>query len=410
MKVVHIATAFPRHEGDIITPWLGELVVAQRAAGLDASVLAPAYRGGGATSWRGVPVRRFRYAPRRLETLTHDETVPDRIRSRPGYAALLPAYMLGGSVAGVRVGTGRPDVVHVHWPFPHAWFGAVARAVAGRSTALVSSFYSVELRWVTRRMPALAPFLRWSIETSDAVTAISSSTAREVRSIAARRVPVIPFAAAAGAGTRDRPPARRARDQGPFTILFVGRLVERKGVDVLVRALGRLSEMPDVQLVVAGEGPCAARIRAVAEEVGVADRVRLLGRVDDAALEAAYRMADVFVLPAVVDEKGDTEGLGVVLLEALGFGVPVIGSDAGGIPDIIRGGDTGWLVPPGDSEALARAIREVVTDPEEAVRRVARGRDLAETRFSMPGIVRDLAICYERARAVRRTGRAQRAS
>ncbi len=95
--------------------------------------------------------------------------------------------------------------------------------------------------------------------------------------------------------------------------------------------------------------------------------------------------------------KGDTEGLGVVLLEALRFGVPVVASDVGGIPDIVIGGETGWLVPPGDAAALASAIEEVLDAPEEARRRVERGVERVERRFSLPSVVRDLIACYESA-------------
>jgi glycosyltransferase involved in cell wall biosynthesis len=92
------------------------------------------------------------------------------------------------------------------------------------------------------------------------------------------------------------------------------------------------------------------------------------------------------------------------LLEALRAGVPVVASDAGGIPDIVHDGETGWLVPPGDAPAMARALHEVAIDPGEAARRVEKGQRLVETRFSMDGIVRALEECYEDARS-RRSGR-----
>ena len=401
MKVVHVVTAFPRHDDDLITPWLGDLVLAQRGEGVDARVLAPTYRGGGTTRWRGIPVRRFRYAPRALETLTHEETVPDRIRSRPAYAALLPAYMVGGTIGALSAGRDRPDIVHVHWPFPHAWFGAVARAVGGSATALVCSFYSVELRWVGRRMPALRPLLRWSIETADAVTAISSSTASEVHALVPREVRVIPFAAAVSGAVDERPVSGVERT--PTTLLFVGRLVERKGVEVLIRALPFMTEHADLRLVVIGEGPERARLEAQAARSGVTERVEFRGRVPHEELLQAYRDADVFILPAVVDGKGDTEGLGVVLLEALRMGVPVVASDAGGIPDIVRDGETGWLVPPGETAPLARAVQDVLARPDEARRRVAAGRRLLDRRFSLDGIVAALGECYAAALA-RRAG------
>jgi len=412
VKVVHIVTAFPRHDGDVITPWLGGLLQALRSDGIDASVLAPAYRGGGATTWRGVPVTRFRYAPRALETLTHDETVPDRLHARPAYAALVPAYLAGGTVAAWRLGLGAPDVVHVHWPFPHAWFGAVARAASGGRTAVVSTYYSVEVRWVERRLSALRPFLRWSVESADLVTAISTRTAGALGAYATGPVPVIPFAAALGEGegpvgpADEAPPARGARsaDRGtsttatrPFRLLFVGRLVERKGVEVLVEAVARLAERLPAELTVIGEGPRAEGLRRLVRRRGLEDRVTLAGRVDDRALAAAYRKADAFVLPAVVDAKGDTEGLGVVLLEALRFGVPVIASGVGGIPDIVRDGDTGWLVPAGNVGALVEAIEQVARDPAEAARRVRRGRARVEAEFSLDEVVQRLRGCYEEA-------------
>jgi len=398
VRVLHVVTAFPRDDADLITPWLGQLLLAQREAGWEPSVLAPAYRGGGAVSWRGVPVRRFRYAPRALETLTHDQTVPDRVRSRPLYAALLPGYLLGGVIGAVRAASSRPDIVHVHWPFPHALFGAVTRSMSGGATALVSSFYSVEISWVESRLPFLLPALRWSIETSDGVTAISTATASAVRRHSDRTVEVIPFAAALGDDLEAMSAGRSARDaDGPLGILFVGRLVERKGVEVLVRALAILRQRVDARLTVVGAGPREESIRRTVAAEGLEEVVRLTGAVGPEALVAAYGAADVFVRPAVIDAKGDTEGLGVVLLEALHCGLPVVASDVGGIPDVVRDGTTGWLVPPGDPAALAAALLAVASDPAEAARRASLGRRHAIARFSLSGIVDRLGRCYRRA-------------
>lgn len=424
MKVVHVVTAFPRHEGDVITPWMVELIRRSRARGLDAEVLAPAYRGSRDHRLAGIPVRRFRYAPAPLETLTHEETTPDRLRRSPAHAALVPAYLAGGVLAAWRVGREGPDVVHVHWPMPHALFGAAARAGSGGEAALVCSYYAVEVNWVTNRLPWLRPFLRWSARTADAVTAISTSTAASVRAVAGRDPAVIPFAAALGdgeqGGTRpgagedgadgggeERPSGDEDRGaplagDGPLELLFVGRLVERKGVEVLVRALARVVRRRDARLTVVGEGSWEPRIRAAVEETGMGDRVRFAGHVPAEELSRRYRACDIVVLPAVVDRKGDTEGLGVVLLEALRYGRPVIASRVGGIPDIVEDGRTGWLVPPGDPGALAEAVLRVAARPAES-RRVAReGRRIVAERFSWDRILDDLERCYRGARRRRR--------
>ncbi len=407
MRVVHVVTAFPRRPGDVITPWMVELVRRSRERGIEAEVLAPAYRGGGAVEVEGIPVRRFRYAPAAWETLTHDETVPDRIRRSPVQAALVPLYLAGGCRAGAIVGRERPDVVHVHWPMPHALIGAAARRASGGRSALVCSFYSVELTWVSRRMRWLLPFLRWSASTADAVTAISRSTAAMVRDISGVEPTVVPFAAAVGAGDEAGSAPREPFSGGtrePIRILFVGRLVERKGVDVLVRALPEILATRPARLTVVGEGEWETRIRDAAREAGVEESVQFTGYVTSEELSRLYRTADVFVLPAVVDRKGDTEGLGVVLLEAMRHGRPVVASHVGGIPDIVEHGRSGWLVSPGDAGALARTILGLASDPEAARRIAAAGRRRAAEDFSWERILHDLDRVYAEARSRRRTG------
>lgn len=402
MRVVHVATAFPRDENDVITPWLVELIRRLRDRGHEAEVLAPAYRGGPGHRIRGIPVHRFRYAPAAWETLTHEETAPDRIRRSPAHAALVPLYAAAGTLAGWRTGREAPDVVHVHWPVPHALFGAAARAGSGGQTALVCSYYAVEVNWVNERLRWLRPFLRWSARTADAVTAISRSTARSVEEVSGRSPRIVPFAAAVDDEV-DRAETREPLSgDGPLRLLFVGRLVERKGVEVLVRALARIRRRREAELTVVGEGPRAGSIRRTAREAGVEDAVTLTGFVSREELSRRYARCDIFVLPAVVDRKGDTEGLGVVLLEALRRERPVVASDVGGIPDIVRDGRSGWLVPPGDEEALADRILALARDPDRA-RAVARdGRVHAEERFGWERILDDLETVYGEARRSRR--------
>ena len=404
MRVVHIATAFPRTDDDAITPWLVELVRRQREAGLDSIVMAPAYRGGPSREPTGVPVRRFRYGPGFLETLTHDQAVPERVRDRPAYGALVPAYLAGGVREARRLGREGVDVVHVHWPMPHALFGAAMRKAAGPTAAMVCSFYSVEINWIDHRLPWLRPFLAWTIRSADAVTAISRSTAEAVVRIADRDVTIVPYAAVLPSIPEEPARVPFADPGSPIRILFVGRLVERKGVEVLVRALARLRHWRPAELVVIGTGNREGHIRRTAALEGVSEHVELRGAVSADELAMAYAECDLFVLPAVVDSRGDTEGLGVVLLEALAFERPVIASRAGGIVDIVSDGATGWLVDPGDAEVLARKIQAVAEAPEEARRVARRGRTETAKRFSWDRILSDTEAVYASAREARRDG------
>jgi glycosyltransferase involved in cell wall biosynthesis len=403
VKILYIATAYDRWPGDVITPWLVETIHRLRDEGIVVEVLAPSYRGLGSGVIDGVQVHRFRYAPRRWEDLTHDQTAPDRVRERPAYLGLVPGYTLAGAAAARRLAlTGSFDVVHVHWPIPHAVFGLAARRAAG--VPLVCTFHGVELTWTRRQLPFLVPFLRHVIRTSDAVTANSSYTEGMIRAVYDRPVERIPFGAACEAGP-DAPTEReKDRDGEAFELLFVGRLVERKGVHYLLDALTRLRSARPVYLRVIGDGPMRPALEARARELGLGDRVRFDGFVPADELARRFAGADAFVLPAIVDAKGDTEGLGVVLIEALSHRLPAIASAAGGIVDIVRDGETGLLVPPADAGALAGAIDRLVADPALARRIAEAGREHVEREFSWPAIIDRLSTLYHGLAARRKRG------
>ena len=417
MKVLYIVTAYDRHPGDGITPWLVETIRRLSERGVTVEVLAPSYRGSGTQVVEGVRVHRFRYAPAPLETLTHDQHAPDRIREKPLFAALLPGYMAAGVLAARRLArTGEFDVVHVHWPLPHAAFGRAARRAGG--IPLVLTFHGVEVTFGRKTpVPGLLPFLRRAIRDAEAVTANSTYTAGLIRELHDREVEVIPFGSTVG-GAADSPDRPETSDVVGFSgnppeagprpessdvvaspdtenILFVGRLVERKGVQHLIEAMTRLEDRP-TRLHVVGDGPMRAELKRIARERRVLDRVIFHGFVSTDELRSHFAACDAFVLPAVRDEKGDVEGLGVVLVEALSYGKPVVASRSGGIVDVIRDDETGLLVPPGDPVALADAIRRVLDDPDLAARLGRAGRAHVEANFSWPAITDRLVALYRR--------------
>ncbi len=387
MRILHVVTAFPRGPEDVIVPWLVELIVRQRAAGHEVEVFTSAYRGGGNAEYRHIPVHRFRYAPARWEDLTHDEAVPDRMRRSLRYKLLPLPYVLAGMWAIWRLCRGtRYDIVHVHWPVPHALFGWAA----GGGAKLVTSWYGVELRWVQSSLPWLRWFVRWALKISDVVVAISSYTGGEIGRFARTPVRVIPYTLGF---TSDSAPRLPARD-GTLRILFVGRLVERKGVTHLIEAVRRLPPDSRPRLTVIGDGPERTSLEAQIARDGLSGRVTVRGRVSEAELKDAYASSDVLVLPSILDARGDTEGLGVVLLEAMSYGVPVIGSNLGGITDIVRDGETGLLVPPGDPLQLAAALQRLASDRDLATRLGEAGRKHVAAAFGWPAIMAQWEECY----------------
>jgi glycosyltransferase involved in cell wall biosynthesis len=255
----------------------------------------------------------------------------------------------------------------------------------------VTSWYGVELRWVHSSLPWLRRFVRWALRISDAVVAISSYTAREIARFADVPVQVIPYTLGFAESDARRPARETKRG---YQILFVGRLVERKGVTHLIDALRRLPAELGARLVIIGDGPEREALEAQARAAGLGGRVAIRGRVSDAALRDAYAASDVLVLPSIVDARGDTEGLGVVLLEAMSYGVPVVASDIGGITDIVENDASGVLVPPGDATALAAALERLARDPALAARLGTAGEQRVRTAFGWPEIMEKWEACY----------------
>jgi glycosyltransferase involved in cell wall biosynthesis len=275
----------------------------------------------------------------------------------------------------------RYDVIHVHWPMPLALLGWAAQQGGGQRVPLVSTFYGVELRWVKGSLRALKWLVRWAARRSDRVVAISTYTAAELRELADVPIEVIPYTT-----SLPEPPALPRTGGGVATVLFVGRLVERKGVPVLIEAMSLLPGGGSVRLEIVGEGPERPTLEAAAQRLGIADRIEFRGKVSSAELQAAYARASAFVLPSIFDARGDTEGLGVVALEAMNYGTPVVASRIGGIPDIVEDGVTGVLVPPGDAAALAAALRRVLDEPGLARKLGEAGRRRLHEQFSWEAI------------------------
>jgi glycosyltransferase involved in cell wall biosynthesis len=176
-------------------------------------------------------------------------------------------------------------------------------------------------------------------------------------------------------------------DGGPVQILAVGRLVEKKGFDILVTAAARLS-VP-FRLRIIGEGPEQGRLAAAVASAKLEDRVTLCGGRTHAELPEEYSRAHVVAVPSIVDATGDRDGLPNVVLEAMASGRPVVASDVGAISSAVTPGETGILVPPGDPGALCRGLESIARQPALGERLGRGGRHCVERHF-------ELGRCAER--------------
>lgn len=164
--------------------------------------------------------------------------------------------------------------------------------------------------------------------------------------------------------------------EGPMRLLFVGRLVSQKGLDVLFRALATMKAHQDWTLTIAGEGPLKDDLALAVHQLGLAERVVFRGWLERDQLPAVYGEADIFVLPS------RDEGMPNAMLEAMAAGLPVIGSKVAGLSEVVIDGETGFLVPPEDADALAHALRVAIEDRDQTFKLGQAARARVVERFS----------------------------
>jgi glycosyltransferase involved in cell wall biosynthesis len=366
LRLLFVTHAYPRHSEDGAGSFLHRLAVALRAGGCELRVLAPSGEGlEPASEIDHIPVRRFRYAPRGMETLAYSGTMAEQVLGSLRGKGALAGLLAAGAVAVSRtIDDFKPDIVHAHWWFPA---GVLATGGAG-STPIVTTMHGSDVR-LARRTKFVHGLFRRVMQRSDAVTAVSSWLAGEARAMAPdARITVAPMPADVALFTPDN--AERVR--GRF--LFVGRLNAQKGLGDLLEALAWTP--PHVTLDVVGAGDGREALRAQAERLGIANRVHWIGALTRKELPTIYRRAQALVIPS------RDEGLGLVAVEAQLCRTPVIAYRSGGLPDVVHGDWGGILIPPGDTRALAGAMQAVDSNPEAIGGRGAAARAKMLDRFA----------------------------
>ena len=340
-----------------------------------------------------------------------DASVPREETTAFGAVHRLPVWSMPGELhypffrgLGAALDRDRPDLVHAHT------YGTNQVAVARRHhrrggapfvlTAHFHPIWSIEGGWVRHRIRSVydrrlaGPVVR----DASAVIVQTREEERLLRSLnlSLPRVVVVPpgYSPRAPPPTDPRAFSDRFGLRGPF-VLFVGRLASNKGLLELVDAFASLARSdPTAELVLVGEdGGMRPAVERRVSALGLAGRARALGHIEDEALvSSAYREARLFVLPS------EYEAFGLVLLEALAQGTPVVASRVGGIPEVVEDGRAGLLVPPRSAAALAEAMRTVWDDRALARRLGDYGRDQVVPRFSWDALADRLDALYREVR------------
>lgn len=395
VKVLFLASSYPRSHDDTASVFLRYLAEQLADDGVDVHVLAPADRKGKTVVEGKITVHRFQYFPAALQKLAYGSGMLPNLKRSPSLWLQVPFFFMVMTYSVLRLlATQRFDVIHAHWILPQGLVGLIGTCLF--RVQLIVSVHGTDVFALGGRFATRLKHL--ILSRSAAWTANTVSTAAAVtRNSHLPQARIIPMGVDIGLFSSGNPSAlRHELPEGEYLLLFVGRLIESKGCHDLLHSLSLLSSniRSRTMLWVVGDGDQREQLERTAQDIGVAENVRFWGDVNQQQLPDFYAAADLVVMPSKLGSSGETEGQGVVVLEAFAAHACVVTTRIGGITSMVRDHITGVLVEPGNPIALSRAIEELLSDPALRERITATAFGEVRERYSWTRIAGEFKTLY----------------
>jgi len=393
-RVLVLTSTFPRWEMDTEPAFVFELS-RRLSESFNVTILSPRAPGSKKQeSIAGLRVIRFPYFFSRWEKLAmHGGGILSQLETNPLYYLMVPFFLMGQLLAVIRlVRNEHFDLIHAHWLIPQGLIAALSMWIAGENVPLLCTSHGGDL--FALKGKGLQRLKCWIMDKSAALTVVSKAMRKTVvdMGVAPDKVEVIPMGVdLKGLFTPD-PGVQRKTDE----LLFVGRLVEVKGLQILLDAMPKvLAKHPGIRLVVAGAGPLESELRASAAKLNMTDCVDFLGMVPQLKLPSLYQQATLAVFPFIVTKSGVQEGFGLVVVEAMGCCCPVIAGDLPAIQDTVVHEENGLIFPSGNAQVLADSILKLLDDPEFRARLAGEGRKSVVQNFDWEIIAGKYSHIYQ---------------
>ena len=394
-NILVLATTFPRWQDDSEPGFVYQLHLRLARKGFHPTFLVPhAPMSQTQESMNGMAVLRFRYAwPEHLERVCYQGGAMENLRKSRLARVALPGLLLSQSFSIRRLIRSRKfELVHSHWIIPQGFSAAFWNR---NDTPLLLTAHAGDVFPLRNRL--LKKLAGFAVQRAKCCTANSRATARALAQVREpKRLEIIPM----GVQVDDFANHKAEREfisrwpENKRIILGLGRLVARKGFVHLIRAMPMILKRHPAHLIIAGTGPAEGDLRRAIAELDLEENVQLVGEIPKSKVPDYLSLADVVVLPSVVMPSGDTEGLGVVLLESMAAKVPVVASKVGGIPDVIMHEQSGLLVQPESASALASATTRILSEKSLAEKLCERGFEQVCQRFSWDAVAEKFAALY----------------
>jgi glycosyltransferase involved in cell wall biosynthesis len=357
-----VTSTFPRWKNDTDPPFVFELAKRLTDA-FNITVLAPNYPGALAEeAIEGLRVYRFRYFLKKFEILAGSEGILPTLKKNRLFYLLVPFFILAEFIALLKlIRKTKPAIIHAHWILPQGFVSALAHKITGVPFVVTThggDIYGLQGKFAS----ALKGY---AVRNATTVTVVSKDIQNTIKHNFGDAIHtiVIPMGVDSTLFHPDKKDPRIQEQfdiKGPF-LLYVGRLSEKKGVAYLLEAIPEIiNQHPDAKLLVVGTGEEKQKLLKLSQNLSISNNVIFTGAIPNNELPAYFATADIFIGPSIKAEGGDTEGFGLTFVEATMSGCIVVGTDVGGIPDIIQEGETGFLVQEKNPKALANALCNIL--------------------------------------------------
>ena len=362
-RVLVLTSTFPRWSNDPEPAFVFELS-RRLLPFFDVTVLAPRTPDSRKQEvMAGINVIRFPYFFNRWEKLAmHGGGILNKLRSNPMYYFLVPLFILAQLWKLILLlRKERFDLIHAHWLIPQGLIAVLGLVLTKQRMPLICTSHGSDL--FALRGTLLQYLKRQVMNKSNALTVVSEAMKKTVENLGINqeKMQVISM----GVDLKHLFTPDEAVRRNDNELLFVGRLVEGKGLEILLEALPMvLNKKPEVRLTVVGGGPMEGELRELSERLNVSKNVDFLGMIEHSLLPSLYRRATLAIFPFMLTKKGVQEGFGLVIVEAMGCECPVIAGDIPAIHDSVTHEENGLISPSGNSQALADSILRALDNPD----------------------------------------------